>query len=260
MTRTPPFLPGDDSSPGGGTSVIEPTWAAMAASKTTRVRLHSALVDVADRAVTAVAPAADGAGVTLIADGVVLMTAASAPFVIEVDALQYGRGEGPCITAAAENRIVHTGQFGAGERRWPRFGSDIASLGVHSVASFPLCVDDDVIGSINMYAFAADAFDSVSIEVGRQISGPLAIAVNHAQLLATTQLLGVQLGGALEDRAVIDSAVGVLMFRGGIDAEQAGRHLRDIAEMQHLELASVAQVIVTDALVWTRDADASPSA
>ncbi len=220
----------------------------------TRATLRESMVAVARSAVSAI-PASDGVGVTLMAGSAVVMTAGSADFVMDVDAVQYGLDEGPCLTAVAEGRTLSTGTLGRGETRWPRFTAGAAALGVRSVASFPLVLHDEVIGSINAYAFADDAFDGVSVDAGERFAATAAIAVNHAQLLATTELLQTQLRHTLTDRGVIESAVGVLMFRGDLDDAQAHDHLRRVAELHpDLDLAAVAQVIVSDAVVWAGNA------
>lgn len=92
--------------------------------------------------------------------------AASAPFVRNIDELQYELlEEGPCITAALERRTVRSGSLG-GERRWPRFGPRVGRLGVHSVLSLPLLLLGQVVGAINVYAHGKDAFGCHSAELG----------------------------------------------------------------------------------------------
>jgi hypothetical protein len=114
--------------------------------------LEQMLTHVAEFAVRAI-PGVDGAGLTLFQDDRPDTVVASAEFVREVDAIQYGIGEGPCITAAAEGRTVRSGSLG-GDRAWPRFGPRIGRLGVHSVLSLPLLSPGGVLGSMNVYAHA----------------------------------------------------------------------------------------------------------
>ena len=86
--------------------------------------LPEVLAEVSAFAVRAI-PGADGAGVTLLqvdrADNMVEALAASAPFVAEIDEIQYVTlREGPCITAALERRTVGLGRWA---RRRCRRGS-----------------------------------------------------------------------------------------------------------------------------------------
>jgi hypothetical protein len=78
--------------------------------------LPALLAEVAAFAVHAI-PGADGAGVTLLrvdrADNMVEALGASAPFVAEIDHIQYVTlHEGPCINAALERRTVRSGSLG----------------------------------------------------------------------------------------------------------------------------------------------------
>ena len=67
-------------------------------------------------------PGADGAGLTLIEEDRADTIVKSAPFVREIDDIQYGLGEGPCISAAAQGEPMRSGSLG-GDPRWPRFGA-----------------------------------------------------------------------------------------------------------------------------------------
>ena len=66
---------------------------------------------VATYAVQAI-PGADGAGLTLLEENRADTIVATAPFVSEIDDIQYGMRQGPCITAAREGRTVISGSLG----------------------------------------------------------------------------------------------------------------------------------------------------
>jgi GAF domain-containing protein len=213
--------------------------------------LPELLAEVAAFAVRAI-PGADGAGVTLLrldrVDNMVEALAASAPFVAEIDEIQYVTlNEGPCITAALERRTVRSGSLG-GEQMWPRFGPRVGRLGVHSALSLPLLLPGQVVGAINVYAHAKDVFDEHAAELGELFAKPAAVAVHNAQILAQAITLTSQLQRALSTRPVIDQAIGLLRGRSGGSAEDAFTQLRAISQSEHRKLAEVAQRIVDEAV------------
>ena len=215
------------------------------------LRLPELLAEVATFAVRAI-PGADGAGVTLLhvdrVDNMVAALAASAPFVAEIDEIQYGTlKEGPCITAALERRTVRSGSLG-GEKMWPRFGPRVGRLGVHSALSLPLLLPDQVVGAINVYAYGKDVFDEHAAELGELFAKPAAVAVHNAQILADALALTVQLQTALATRPVIDQAIGLIRGRTGRSAKEAFSQLRAISQAEHRKLADVAQHIVDEAV------------
>ena len=214
-------------------------------------RLPELLEEVATFAVRAI-PGADGAGVTLLnldrADNIVAALAASAPFVAEIDEIQYVTlNEGPCITAARERRTVRSGSLG-GEKMWPRFGPRVGRLGVHSALSLPLLLPDRVVGAINVYAHGKDVFDEHAADLGELFAKPAAVAVYNAQILADALALSVQLQAALSTRPVIDQAIGLIRGRTGRSAEDAFAQLRAMSQSEHRKLADVAQRIVDEAV------------
>jgi GAF domain-containing protein len=217
----------------------------LAALTMKRFDLEQLLTRVAEFAVHAI-PGADAAGLTLLEEGRSDTIVATAPFVREVDTIQYGLGQGPCISAAAEARTVRSGSLG-GDGRWPQFGSKVARLGVHSAVSLPLITEDGVVGAMNVYAHAKHAFDDRAAELGELYAIPAAIAVQNAQVLAQAERLTQRLQAALESREVVDRAVGILMSRSGVSGQEALDRLRRLSQQEHRKLHQIAHQIVDEA-------------
>ena len=213
---------------------------------TNRLGLEDLLTRVATYAVRAI-PGADGAGLTLLEDDRANTIVATAAFVSEIDDIQYGIGQGPCITAAREGQIVMSGSLGS-DPRWRKFGGTVARLGVHSVLSLPLVIPDRVVGAMNVYAHDRHVFDERAAELGEIYAVPAAVAVQNAQVLAQTQRLAAQLQSALETRGVIDRAIGIMMSRSGGTEDQALARLRALSQNEHHKLAVIARQIIDDAV------------
>jgi GAF domain-containing protein len=215
-----------------------------------RLLLEDLLTQVATYAVQAI-PGADGAGLTLLEEDRADTIVATAPFVTEVDDIQYGMEQGPCISAAREGQTVMSGSLG-GDPRWPRFGGRVARLGVHSVVSLPLITPDGVVGAMNVYAHDKNVFDDRAAELGEIFAAPAAIAVHNAHVLAQTRRLADKLQSALEVRGVIDRAVGIVMSRSGSTEHEALERLRSLSQHEHRKLAEVARQIVEEAVARAR--------
>ena len=213
---------------------------------TNRFGLEDLLTRVATYAVKAI-PGADGAGLTLLEADRADTIVATATFVTEIDDIQYGLGQGPCITAAREGQTVISGSLGS-DPRWRRFGGTVARLGVHSVLSLPLATPDGVVGAMNVYAHDKHVFDERAAELGEIYAVPAAIAVQNAQVLAQAQRLAAKLESAVETRVVVERAVGIMMSRSGGTADQALARLRSLSQNEHQKLAVVANQLIDEAV------------
>ena len=246
--------PPDDST---GEDDLQESLVALSRLATGQLDLSDLLTRVAEFAVAAI-PGADGAGLTLLEKGHADTIVASTPFVAEVDAIQYGIGEGPCILAALEGRTVRSGELSADEQ-WPRFGPRVAELGVHSVLSLPLLTPDQkVVGAMNVYAHPRNAFSDHAVQIGELFSVPAAIAVQNALVLAQAKRLAHQLRAALTSRAIIDQALGILMSRTGSTSDEAFNRLRDRSQADNVKLRAVAQRVVDEALRRARARRTTP--
>ena len=209
------------------------------------------LRDVAEFAAQAI-PGADGASVALIDPRLGISSvqtwAATELLVHEIDTVQYDElNEGPCITCMQSQRPTVSGSLG-GDSRWPHFGGRVARMRVHSALALPLIVGDQVIGSVNAYAKKRDAFAEHAVRLGSQFARPAAVSVYNAQLFANAQEHTMRLQRALDSRAVIDQAIGIIRSRSGGSAEEAFERLAQISQTENIKLHAVAQRLVEEAV------------
>jgi transcriptional regulator with GAF, ATPase, and Fis domain len=208
------------------------------------------LGDVAEFAAQAI-PGVDGAGVALVESHDrtprIQTWSATATFVHDIDTVQYEElHEGPCITCMELRRACVSGSLGS-DKRWPHFGGRVARMGVHSALSLPLMVGDEVIGAINAYARSRDAFGEHAVQLGSQFAEPAAVSVYNAQLLARAQERTKALQRALDSRAVIDQAIGIIRSRSGVSAEVAFDRLIRHSQTENIKLYVVAERMVEEA-------------
>jgi GAF domain-containing protein len=213
--------------------------------------LFELLGNVAGFAADAI-PGVDGAGVALIdqSKGIATLqtTSATADFVHQIDAVQYDElHEGPCITCMETRRPAVSGSLGA-DGRWPHFGGRVARMGVHSALSLPLIVGEHVVGAINCYANSHDAFGEHSVQLGSQFAAPAAVSIYNADLLSGARARAEKLEEALDHRAVIDQAVGIIRSRSGTSAEEAFSRLIQMSQNGNVKLRVVAARLVEDAV------------
>lgn len=203
--------------------------------------LAAALERVAELALCAV-PAADGAAVSL-GDVEGAATVATVPFVDEVEDIAHRLHEGPCVSAIDEHRVVNCGSLG-GEQRWPHFGPRAGRLGVHSVLCLPLERGSATVGAVDVYARHKDAFDEAALQAGRCFAAVAAVTVANARALEAGSVRVAQLEHALQGRAVIERAVGILISRTGADAGEAFDRLRTMSQSQHRKVSAIAEAMV----------------
>jgi hypothetical protein len=125
-------------------------------------------------------------------------------------------------------------------------------MGVHSVLSLPLLLPDRVVGAMNVYARAKNAFGPDAVRIGELFARPAAVSVHNAQILAQSQRLAEQLGAALTSRAVIDQALGILMSRTGATAEEAFDRLRAMSQSEHVKVSELSRLLVDEAVQRAR--------
>jgi GAF domain-containing protein len=202
-----------------------------------------------DRLVRLAAQTLDGrvsAGVTLAREGRDRTVASSDSIASRFDELQYGLGDGPCLTAIRTGEEVLVADLEADER-FADYREHAAPLGLRSCLAFPLSGSDGTVGALNMYSDTTAAFDAATRAVARQFAGEAERALRLAVRLAQQAELTEQLRTALTSRAVIDQAMGVIMGQSRCSAEAAFEMLRKASQHRNVKLRVLAAEIVESA-------------
>lgn len=217
------------------------------AGVSSRLRRFDGEADAAS-AMTSVAvqmlPGSEFAGLTRVRSrGALVTLGATDPIVDQVDRVQYELGTGPCVDVLVSNRPVVARDLRA-SREWPEFGRRAAELGVLSMLSYRLHLEDDqdldsehVLGGMNFYARRANAFDLDRVyPLITVLASFCALAVwggslaDHAKqveaALASSRDIGAAQGILMERYKVTrDEAFGLL----AVASQRSNRKLRDIA-------------------------------
>jgi GAF domain-containing protein len=212
-------------------------------------------VVLADRAleevlteITAIAargvPGAESVSTTLLRGEKPFTAAYSSDMALQADELQYAEGYGPCMDAGRGGVVLRVDDMRT-EQRWPKYAARVRGTGVRSSLSVPLPYQGNAIGALNIYSSQPGAFTSPeSLSAGRDVAEAIAVAVVNAAAhhRLSEQTRNLQL--AMETRAVIEQAKGVLMAQRRVDAEAAFEILRDASQRYNRKLRDIAVGIV----------------
>lgn len=150
-----------------------------------------------------------------------------------IDALQEKFGQGPCLDAVWEQRIVRVPDL-RHEPRWPAFAVAAAEAGASSMLCFQLYVEGDNLGAMNVYGADTDVFDEESAEIGLLVAAHAAVAFADAKRISN-------LLEAVRTRDLIGQAKGILMERFKITDHQAFLMLATASSRANTKLRDVAQ-------------------
>lgn len=185
-----------------------------------------------------------GSGVTLLrADGQPATSASTDPLVESLDTLQYGLGEGPCLTAWAGSTVVTANDLTT-EDRWPIWSPQAVSLGVRSVLSAPMEAGGTPWGAIKVYAEPAGAYDERAEDVLRRFAAQAAIFVSNVHLAQSADRIGDSTKDTLRVRDLIATATGMVAARKGLDPERAYRQLISLSRSARIPLSELAERMV----------------
>ncbi|MEH1101581.1 GAF and ANTAR domain-containing protein [Micromonospora sp. CPCC 205561] len=164
---------------------------------------------------------------------------------LRLDKWQYEQGRGPCLDAATtgSTMVVHDM---ATESRWPEWARAAHAAGAGSSMSIGLPIQEAVVGALNVYGAEPGAFDDVTA-AAQTFAGYAAIALANAHLYESTATLAQQMRVAMESRAVIEQAKGIIMGQRRCTAEEAFSILAKISQNSNRKLRDVAEALVRGA-------------
>ncbi|MCX2955091.1 ANTAR domain-containing protein [Lentzea sp. NEAU-D7] len=213
--------------------------------------LDDALQRVAETAARAV-PDADAVTASVVTADQPHTAAATDRRLVVLDTEQYESGRGPCLEAALELKPVRA-VIGEHSELWPEFEAAAKEAGVRAYLSVPVVLpasDDSEarhIGTLNIYSYTAAAFDPFDEGLMRLFTAAASATITSAQRWRHSQDRVRQLEQALESRAVIEQAKGVLMAVHTCDADEAFRMLVDKSQRANIKLRDVAATLLESA-------------
>ena len=190
----------------------------------------------------------DGAGLMLAdVDHHLLNAAVSDERMRHLEELQIRHQEGPCIDSFEDKELVRAEDL-VQEQRWPSFCKHAVARGIGAVLASPIPYNQDAVGVV-----------AVASELRRPWSPEAELALlaftDLAALLIASMLMGeqqtelaAQLQSALNSRAIIEQAKGVLIGQQGITAHLAYLQLRAQARAERRKLAIVSADVVRNAI------------
>ena len=209
--------------------------------------LTEVLTDIT-RIAAAGIPGAESTSITLLRNDKAFTAAHYGEMSLLADELQYEKGYGPCMDAGRGGVLLRIDDT-ENEERWPDYVRHAqAEAGVRSSLSVPLPYQGNSIGALNNYSSQPEAFASPeSIEAGLEVAEVVAIAVANADAHWQLGEQARNMRIAMDSRAVIEQAKGVLMAQRHVDAEQAFEILREASQRYNRKLRDIARGIVESA-------------
>jgi GAF domain-containing protein len=186
----------------------------------------------------------DGAGLMLTdADHRLRNAAVSDDRMRHLEELQLRHQEGPCITAFDDKVMVGADDLGS-DGRWPTFSRSAVDQGVRAVLASPIPYNQDAVGVVAVLSQDRHPW-SAEAELALLAFTDLAALLIASMMMGEQQtVLAAQLQGALNSRAVIEQAKGVLIGQQGLTAHAAYEQIRARARAERRKIAVVAAELV----------------
>src|SRR5512132_4074313 len=186
----------------------------------------------------------DGTGLTLAhEDGQPRWVAVSDAAMELLEQVQHDFGEGPCLAAFAEDRVVAVEDLRS-ERVWDRLAAVVGQLRVRGVLSVPVRLAEQPVGTLDVYASQPRAWSPGEVEALGALAVVTAELVSTGVELANREVEVAQLRRALASRVWIEQAKGVLVATRGVGPDAAFQQLRKRARSSSRKLADLAQEVV----------------
>ena len=162
----------------------------------------------------------------------------------QVDEIQYGHHQGPCLHSLDTGDIVVVEDL-ASDNRWGAYQMPALGHGVRSSLSLPLHTDGQTIGALNIYATQPHVFGPPEQLIAQRFADEASRALALAVRLAEHAEMSQHLQNALASRAVIDQALGIIMGQNRCTSEEAFDLLRTISQNRNIKLRDIAAELIT---------------
>ncbi len=233
----PVTVPADDARGSDTRDALDGLARLLLAEESTQSVLQRA-VDLVKR----VMPEGAEASITLIRDQQPTTSASTGSLASGLDESQYGQGYGPCIEAALGGHLVEITD-GRTESRWPDYMPAFLRQGALSSVAVPVPAAHWA-GGLNVYARAAGAFADEHRHALAEFAAYTAVALINVAALQDARGQAEHLRVAMQSRAVIEQAKGILIERHKVTSDEAFRLLIDVSMRTNRKVRDLAEHLV----------------
>jgi len=156
--------------------------------------------------------------------------------VVTADHLQYRLNEGPCVQATYQGGTLTSADVAA-DPRWPSWGPQARTLGIHSVLSVHLYTDQAGMGALNLYSTRCRTYTAEELSLAHLIGTHASVTLAHFRGAA-------HLWKAIDARHQIGIAQGILRHQYNITAEQALALLTRVSQTRNIKLRQLAEEVI----------------
>ncbi|BBE24368.1 ANTAR domain-containing protein [Arthrobacter sp. MN05-02] len=183
-------------------------------------------------------------GVTLLRPKRAGTVASSSDQARQMDEVQYRFDDGPCLTAAREEREVYIADVDDLDAD-STYRQAMREQGAVSVLAVPILLPGDTYSALNLYSDRRDAFGAGARRVAQKFAAEASKSLSIAAHIATLVDTGTDLRAAMKNRGTIDTAIGVIMAQNTCSQEQAFSILRRAASTRNMKLHELADSLIT---------------
>jgi len=186
-----------------------------------------------------------GSGVTLARDGCLQTVTATPPHLLDLEQIQQETRTGPCAQAVQTGTVITVADLRQEPAdRWPAYYATAHRLGMIAVAGIPLRLNNQTLGAFNMYDDHPRKWSPQDIEAATVMADMATGYLINASKLHQQQQLNQQLTSALDSRAIIEQAKGVIATAHGISVNDAFERIRRHARRHNAKVQDAAAAIV----------------
>jgi hypothetical protein len=200
--------------------------------------------------------AVTGVGITLMGGYAAGPICVSSERVRSLEDLQFVLGEGPCQDSYHLRAPVLAPRMDQhAYARWPAFVSEARSSGIGAVFAFPMVTGRSRLGVLTVYQDGAGDLSSAQAEDSIALAEVLTLTVLGMQARATPGMVPVELDDAVEHRAEVHQATGMVAVQLTVPLTDALAAIRAHAFVNEMPIAEVAAGVVARRLRFSNDAD-----
>ena len=189
-------------------------------------------------------PGASEVSVTFLERDTPRTVAFTGPLAKHLDERQYERGYGPCLDCIVGGEpLVITSM--RDEVRWPTFAAAAVQQGAGSSMSIPVPLQREVMAALNIYSVDEAAFDEPTVELAKTFAAYAGVALANIHLYEAQGAVAEQLQQAMQSRAIIEQAKGIIMGQQRCTAVEAFNLLTKASQSENRKLREIATDVVT---------------